>query len=144
MHLTQCLWKQEDDADDSIVAPDRLDFSLALPRNFVDEDGEEKPLPSSIASLAVNNLKITVEYTAKITVCLKGYGGFVKKRRTLSTTIKYVHKSQPASPPLSTDQSFLSTVKITPESWCDLSLDLPLHRMDEEVLCAVCHSPFEE
>ncbi|KAH7101838.1 hypothetical protein BKA62DRAFT_702441 [Auriculariales sp. MPI-PUGE-AT-0066] len=128
------LWKQ-DSAE--TVPPNALHFSVPLPATINHVNGVDRPPPSSIRTPNMNGVFAVIQYSLKVTVQQKGFRGVFKKTHNLVTPLRFIQRSHPPAPPLSVDQSFLSTLKIAPDEWCNLALDLSLHEIKTDIRCTL-------
>ncbi|EJD41460.1 hypothetical protein AURDEDRAFT_186454 [Auricularia subglabra TFB-10046 SS5] len=128
------LWHLEGPEDSQV--PDHLDFSVPFPTH-VDDDGVERLLPSSTRAEFCGPSAI-VEYVFRVSVYTKGLGGMLKKTHTLSTPIKYTHRTHPPRAPLGSEHTFLSTIKVAPEEWAVIETTLPVVRTSRRPMsCAI-------
>ncbi|KAH7099162.1 hypothetical protein BKA62DRAFT_710637 [Auriculariales sp. MPI-PUGE-AT-0066] len=131
LNATFELWKQ---SGRETIPPDILDYALPLPPTFIDNHDVERPLPSSISLPASSGVTANICYSVDVKVQIKG---FLKKSHRLNTPIKFGWRSNPPVPPLALEHSCLSTLKSAPESWGQLSLDIPLLKSTEGLRCTL-------
>ena len=84
LRVSEELWRH----DGSRSVPQRLNFGCRLPYTGTDEDGTERFLPSSTSIDNFSGVHALIQYSATVTLRIKGYGGLVKKHRRSASFAK--------------------------------------------------------
>ncbi|KAI5830656.1 hypothetical protein K523DRAFT_372009 [Schizophyllum commune Tattone D] len=97
LNETRVLWQAQ---DHSASPPTHIPFDIELTPDFVDKEGQRRPLPPTchISLQAPSSLRARVSYTMTVTADRRRKHGVLPRCRTLSIPFDYVRRSKPHLP----------------------------------------------